>query len=133
MENIKPLLYTDGSLTEALSVALNQPIHVDVLRESSRPCSLEEAACLNDSNLWQREVILRADKPIILARTRIGLSKLNGPLSALSELGNRPLGEWLFQHKNLKKLSFTVDEHKKQRDTVYQLDGTSIWVQEIFI
>jgi chorismate-pyruvate lyase len=130
MEKLKPLLYTEGSLTEALSAALNQPILVDVLRESSRPCSPEEAACLNDSNLWQREVILRADKPIILARTRVGLSNLSAPLRAL---GNRPLGEWLFQQKNLKKLSFSVDEEKKQRDTVYELEGATIWVQEIFI
>jgi chorismate lyase len=133
MENLKPLLYTDGSLTEALSAELNQPILVDVLRESTRPCSPEESARLKDSNLWQREVILRAGKPVILARTRVGLSQLTGPLKALTELGNRPLGEWLFGQPHLQKISFSVDEEKKQRDTVYQLEGASIWVQEIFI
>lgn len=133
MEKLKPLLYTEGSLTEALNSALNQPILIDLLRESTRPCTPEEALCLKDKELFQREVILRADKPLILARTRVGLSSMKGPFQALSQLGNRPLGEWLFAQPNLAKISFSVNEEKKQRDTVYELQGATLWLQEIFI
>jgi chorismate--pyruvate lyase len=133
MENIKQLLYTDGSLTQALCLARGHPISVDILREIARPCHPQEASRLNDILLWQREVILRADQPLILARTRVGLSRVTACVEAIQHLGNRPLGEWLFRQPNLKKLSFDVDENKKQRDTVYQVEGTYIWVQEIFI
>lgn len=133
MENIKPLLYTEGSLTAALSAALQEPVLVDVLREFARPCTPEEAACLNENQLWQRDVVLRSSRPLILARTRVGLSQVQGNLRDIAQLGNRPLGEWLFEQQDLSKTSFVVDETKRQRDTVYHSHGAPIWVQEIFI
>jgi chorismate-pyruvate lyase len=70
---------------------------------------------------------------LILARTRISLTQAQNALKAITELGNRPLGDWLFHQRDLSKISFHVDEAKRQRDAVYQLQGATIWVQEIFI
>lgn len=133
MENIKDLLYTDGSLTEALCAALQHPVQVDVLREFTRPCTPDESSRLHDTQLWQRDVVLRGATPVILARTRVSMKHIQGALSELLDLGNRPLGEWLFAHHNLTKKSFEVDENKRRRDTMYQLGDATIWVQEIFI
>jgi chorismate-pyruvate lyase len=133
MENINTLLYTEGSLTEALCAALGMPVQVDVLREMTRLCTPAETARLNDTQLWQRDVMLKGTAPLILARTRVALRDINQSLSPLKALGSKPLGEWLFKQENLTKLSFEVDEIKRQRDTLYQLDQAIIWVQEIFI
>jgi chorismate--pyruvate lyase len=133
MEDIKSLLYTEGSLTEALSAALASPIQVDVLREITRPCNPEESERLQDNTLWQRDVVLRGQGPLILARTRVSSSQPSVPLEVIQQLGTRPLGEWLYQQRNLRKLSFEVNEAKSRRDTVYDLNGARIWVQEIFI
>lgn len=133
MQDIKNLLYTDGSLTEALCTVFKEPIRVDVLREFTRPCTAEEASRLQDTVLWQRDVVLSGSTPLILARTRVSAKQLQSQLSSLKNLGDRPLGEWLFSQKQLQKTQFKVDTQKKQRDTLYQLNGATIWVQEIFI
>jgi chorismate-pyruvate lyase len=133
MENIKPLLYTQHSLTQALCEAVGEPVRVEVLRELSRPCTLEEAQCLDDTQLWQRDVVLRASRPLLLARTRISLTQAQGVLKPITELGSRPLGEWIFTEHDLPKISFDVNETKNQRNSVYQFQGAFIWVQETFI
>jgi chorismate-pyruvate lyase len=133
MENLKTLLYTQHSLTQALCEAVGEPVRIDVLRELSRPCTPEEAHCLNDTQLWQRDVVLRASRPLLLARTRISLTQAQGVLKPLTELGNRPLGEWLFTEHDLPKISFEVNETKHQRNSIYQFQGAFIWVQETFI
>lgn len=133
MENIKPLLYTEGSLTQALTAAIGEPVRIEVLRETTRPCTQEEAERLQDTRLWQRDVVLRASAPLILARTRISLTQSQESLKPITELGNRPLGEWLYAQQGLTKSFFHVDETKRQRDAIYHLNGAIIWVQEIFI
>lgn len=133
MSNIKPLLYTEGSLTQALRQSFDEPIRVEVLREVARPCQPEEAKILQDNQLWQREVLITAGRPLILARTRISLHHAQHQLKTLTELGNTPLGDWLFNQTNLHRLSFTVDEENNRRDAVYELDGATIWIQESFL
>ncbi len=133
MDNLRDLLYTQASLTKALSEAVGEPVRIEVLREIARPCTPEEKARLNEPQLWQRDVVLRGSRPLILARTRLPLSQAQGALKTITDLGDRPLGEWLFNQDNLSKTYFHVDEIKGQRDAVYSLNGSTIWVQETFI
>lgn len=133
MDKLKDLLYTQTSLTKALSEAVGEPVRVEILREVARPCTPQEKDRLKESQLWQRDVVLRGSHPLILARTRLPLSQAQGALKAITDLGDRPLGEWLFNQDNLSKTYFHVDEIKRQRDAVYSLNGATIWVQETFI
>lgn len=131
--NIEQLLYTDGSLTQALSNSLGQRVQVRILRELNRPANADEATRLNDSTIWQRDVILYAPHPVIFATTRVGSQALQKPLKPLLDLHERPLGEWMFQQPGLSKTYFNVNETLKMRDNIYEVDGHPIWIQEFFI
>lgn len=87
MDKLRDLLYTQASLTKALSEAIGEPVRVEVLREVARPCTPEEKACLHETELWQRDVLLRASHPLILARTRIPLSQAESSLKVIKDLG----------------------------------------------
>ncbi|MFO1419118.1 MAG: chorismate lyase [Methylotetracoccus sp.] len=55
---------------------------------------------------WIREVALYAGPtPVVLARTVIPRDTLSGRHSLVSRLGTRPLGEWLFANRGLRRLS----------------------------
>lgn len=98
-----------------------------------------------------REVCLvRADEPLVYARTVIPLDSLRGARRRLSNLGTRPLGEVIFSYPGLRRellevasvpadswvrsLRETVDRDPVAgRRTLYSVAGSPLLVAEIFL
>ena len=91
-ERAKDWLYDEGSLTRRLQACCVRGFRVRVLyqgwvRSESRP----------GSRVWIREVLLQdGDDPWVFAQTRVPETTLTGSRRRLLNLGNRPLGEFLF-------------------------------------
>lgn len=96
-------LNVQGSFTRALQQRCQQSFQVDVTSEGFARPRAEEAHKLNipwRQQAWIREVRLCGDgQPWVLARTVIPLACLQGPGRQLRNLGNRPLGAYLFSHR----------------------------------
>lgn len=93
-------LQVEGSFTKALQKKCRSSFHVDVIREGFAEPSDEEARRLSiprRQKAWIREVRLCGDgQPWVLARTIIPVSCLDGRGRRLLNLGNKPLGAYLF-------------------------------------
>ncbi|WP_323752801.1 chorismate--pyruvate lyase family protein [Marinobacter sp.] len=93
-------LQVEGSFTKALQQKCHSSFHVEVVREGFSEPSDEEARRLSIPRrqlAWIREVRLCGDgQPWVLARTIIPLSCLEGRGRRLLNLGNKPLGAYLF-------------------------------------
>lgn len=96
-------LQVEGSLTRALQLRCQHRFHVEVVNERFARPDPEEARTLDippRQLAWIREVRLCGDnQPWVLARTVIPLPTLQGTGRRLRHLGRRPLGAWLFSHK----------------------------------
>jgi len=96
-------LNVQGSFTRALQRRCQQSFQVEVASEGFALPRAEEARKLNipwRQQAWIREVRLCGDgQPWVLARTVIPLACLQGPGRQLRNLGNRPLGAYLFSHR----------------------------------
>lgn len=96
-------LQVQGSFTRALQQRCQNSFHVQVTREGFALPHAEEARKLNipwRQQAWIREVRLCGDgEPWVLARTVIPLACLQGPGRQLRNLGTRPLGAYLFSHR----------------------------------
>lgn len=96
-------LQVEGSLTRILQLRCQHRFHVEVVNERFARPGLEEARTLGippRQLAWIREVRLCGDnQPWVLARTVIPLQTLQGTGRRLRHLGRRPLGAWLFSHK----------------------------------
>ena len=93
-------LQVEGSFTRALQQRCLRSFHVEVQHEGFAVPTPEEAQHLAipaRQRAWIREVRLCGDGvPWVLARTIIPLSCLAGRGRRLRNLGNRPLGAYLF-------------------------------------
>jgi len=93
-------LQLEGSFTRALQKECRECFHVEIQREGFGRPSLEEAQRLaipEREQAWIREVRLCGDgRPWVLARTIIPLDCLEGRNRILRNLGNKPLGAYLF-------------------------------------
>ncbi|GGC64085.1 chorismate--pyruvate lyase family protein [Marinobacter halophilus] len=93
-------LQVQGSFTRALQQQCRQRFHVDVCGEGFAMPSPEEARRLGlapRQRAWIREVRLCGDgQPWVLARTIIPQACLQGKGRRLRNLGNKPLGAYLF-------------------------------------
>ena len=93
-------LTVEGSFTRALQQKCQERFHVEILREGFSPPTPEEAKRLNLAPrqlAWVREVRLCGDgRPWVLARTVIPQNCLHGHGRRLRNLGNKPLGAYLF-------------------------------------
>lgn len=98
-----------GSLTRRLRTLTGPEFRVAVLREDWAKPFPGEARLLDlrtARSARVREVMLMAgDRPLVLARSIIPQRTLCGRHSPLARLGTRPLGEWLFAHPALRRLS----------------------------
>jgi len=102
-------LSEEGSLTRRLRTLCGSSFRVEVVGAHWRTPFLGEARLLrvrNHRRAWVREVVLFAgDCPLVLARSVIPRETLRGRHCQLARLGQRPLGEWLFSHPELRRLS----------------------------
>lgn len=93
-------LQVEGSLTRALQQQCRHRFHVEVCTEGFGVPSAEEARRLGlaaRQRAWIREVRLCGDgQPWVLARTIIPQACLEGKGRRLRNLGNKPLGAYLF-------------------------------------
>ncbi len=97
-----------GSLTQRLrDLAAPRPLQVRLLRLGDGRVSSEEGDALGGhvgEPAHVREVALGpASEAWVFARTVIPMSALCGPLGELRELGEQPLGEWLFARDDIRR------------------------------
>lgn len=112
---LKPWLLDKASLTEKLRQTFGE-LEVEVLAEGLAIPMTSEAQSLAlaaDEKAWVRCVCLHVNQqPLIYARTVIPYWQKNNPWFQLKHLGNRPLGEVLFQIPNLQRTPFELSEHR---------------------
>lgn len=136
-------LLDNGSLTRRL-VAL-KPGHftVKLLREyrgHAHPAEYRQLRLTYQQPVWVREVALCIDHQcLVYGRTIIPLSTLRGKHRRLLSLGDRPLGQYLFQQPSMKRRSVTISRiHQPklpvnwQRRSVFTLDSKPLLVTESF-
>ena len=135
----------EGSLTQRLSQLNGQPIGVEVL--------LQEQGYPNDSECDTlrlevstcaliREVVLSGRQaPWVFARTVIPNQSAGGSFAFINQLGNQPLGHWLFATPEVKRLGMEytrVEGSNGQtlrfgRRSRFEYQGQCILVAEYFL
>lgn len=148
---LKDWLLSTGSLTLKLKSVCDR-FEVKVLGEQlSLPQPGESIA---NEAMWIREVLLCLDdKPWVFARTLIPQSLLDFQQQAFTHLGNKPIGELLFNHSDIqpgkielaqfetcsklaqlaKDLNQDVTESLWGRRRYFSLHNTHLIVSEIFL
>lgn len=98
---------------------------------------LPEASLLPASNrYWLREIILCGDdKPWLLGRTVVPESTLEGPELVLQQLGNTPLGRYLFSSSSLTRdyIQIGRSEALWGRRSRLRLSGKPLLLTELFL
>lgn len=99
-------LFDTNSLTAQLISISSGDFQVQVLWQGWRQLSHQEALLLDCKGsqkiAWCRDVALIVKgEPRVYARTCMPKSTLSGHESQLKNLGNKPLGAYLFQHPNM--------------------------------
>lgn len=104
---VRSWLYEPGSLTLRLQRACGADFSVAVLGQGWTRPFIGESRLLGlapGSSCLVREVaLMRADEPLVLARSIIPAATLRGGDPGLSRLGSRPLGEVLFACPHLRR------------------------------
>lgn len=148
-------LYDPASLTARLK-SQYQRVEVVVLGEHIIPCPADEACDEVQTNeeVLAREVVLFCDdKPEVFARSLLPLRSLTGEQQALTQLGNKPLGQVIFNNPSLQRkliqvAEFTVDSGVAKlaeqiglplqhnlwgRRSLFFLEGKPLVVAEVFL
>ena len=109
-KNIQHWLTTKGSLTAQLR-QLCPELEVVILSEKLERPLTNEAQSLglqNNEQAWIRCVLLKGGKENwVYARTVIPHFSESNPWAHLQELGNKPLGEVIFQDNHIQRTPFT--------------------------
>jgi len=146
-ESRKRDLQARGSLTERLLVASAGDFRVNVLSQRWQLPEHDESLCLGipeseEAMVREVELICRG-QPWVMARSVIPKCTLEGHYGFLADLGDKPLGEIIFQEPNLKRTSFEVCKvnavgemntpHTWGRRSVFTLGRYPILVAEFFL
>lgn len=124
-----------GSLTRRLRALAGDGFRVQVLREDWSKPFPGEARLLDlrtARSARVREVMLFAgERPLVLARSIIPQRTLLGRHSPLARLGTRPLGEWLFAHPALRRLSLEFCQVRPEmwcsESAALHCSGVALW------
>ncbi|QBF82954.1 chorismate lyase [Shewanella maritima] len=149
---LKDWLLDEGSLTQKLKAHCQQ-FSVTVLGEHLH--SPLDGECPHSQHpMWIREVLLSLDgTPWVFARTLIPQSIIDSPQHTFATLGNRPLGELLFNSEHITpgdievaqfascgKLAYLAQSLKQEvsdtlwgRRRYFDLEGQQLIVSEIFL
>ncbi len=142
-------LFASGSLTQRLVQASQGHFKVQVIRNQCGVPSHCEARAIG---LKPRQVAIIREVKLccynqtwVCARSIIPYSTLRGPEKILANLGNKPLGSFLFQHRNMRRgtlqvaaLNQLINEHKSShvywsRRSVFYLNQRALLVSELFM
>jgi chorismate--pyruvate lyase len=137
-------LFDPQSLTAQLIAISDGDFSVQVLWQGWRKISQQEALLLNCKGkrpvAWCRDVALNVKgKPNVFARTCIPKNTLTGHESQLKNLGDRPLGGYLFSHPNMsrgKMITYRLHQNEFSllwaRRSVFSLNKKPVLVTEAF-
>lgn len=137
-------LFNSGSLTAQLIAISNGDFSVEVLWQGWRKLSQQESLSLgypkNQNVAWCRDVALKVKgEAWVYARTCVPKETLTGNECQLKNLGNKPLGAYLFQHPQMhrgKMSAYRVANNKLSlswaRRSVFYLKNKPILVTEAF-
>jgi chorismate-pyruvate lyase len=113
------------SLTAKLKKYSKSAVQVSVFSEKN----------IHQANQWSRQVSLNNQNGLLIeAHTLIEQHDLQHELKALTELGNKPLGEYLFEHAHLQRdeiLLAQLNGHWARKST-FILFNKPIIVAEMF-
>jgi chorismate--pyruvate lyase len=137
-------LFNSGSLTAQLIAISDGDFSVEVLWQGWRKLSQQESLSLgypqNQSVAWCRDVALKVKGEVrVYARTCVPKETLTGNERQLKNLGNKPLGAYLFRHPHMhrgKMSAYRVADNKLSlswaRRSVFYLRHKPILVTEAF-
>ncbi|ELU00933.1 hypothetical protein CAPTEDRAFT_137355 [Capitella teleta] len=103
-ETLREMILDQNSLTRRLKQLHNNEFFVRVISHEWQEPSLQEKVFLNceDQRASVREVLLfGSGQPIVFARSVLPESSLTGENEDLLELGEKPLGEYIFSQPGL--------------------------------
>ncbi|MBN6067589.1 chorismate lyase [Aggregatibacter actinomycetemcomitans] len=134
--SIRRWLFDKQSLTAKLKQACEQ-FEVQVRSEKWIEKTFEnETALLPEESYWCREVLLLGDgKPWIEARTLIPQA-LFVSHQELSMLGNKPIGEWLFQQTLQRRLIQWAQDPQSglyARRSLFLIQKMPLLISELFL
>ncbi|WP_339897458.1 chorismate lyase [uncultured Gilvimarinus sp.] len=150
---IKPWLFDDGSLTAKLRKRSAGQLQVQVLRQYWGQPTLSERRTLQlgRGRALIREVLLLGPNatPWVYARSVFPAASLTGRLRHLRKLDSRPLGGFLFRHRQLGRSPMQIaqlppherlippavqgDDMLWGRRSTFFLFGKSLLVSEVFL
>ncbi len=144
--NLQSWLLDPGSLTQRLKETCAQlsgtsQFKVLVLEEGwlcrQRPALLQcFAPHVARERMWSRKVLLQCgDTPWVAAHSLIPVSSMQGPLKRLRALHDRPLGEFLFRHPQLRRDQLELTKAGKVwgRRSLFHLYNKPLLVAEFFL
>lgn len=114
-------------------------VSVSLIREGFVGCQevAQESALLPDeARYWLREILLYADdEPWLAGRTVVPESMLCGPEQALQQLGQTPLGRYLFTSCTLSRdfIEIGRDTQLWGRRCRFRLNGKPLLLTELFL
>lgn len=130
----KEWLLHNGSLTQKLCEVAKH-FNVEVLQEKWIAKNSENlTACYEE--LWLREALLKdGDTPWIFAQTLVPKSSIENIANHVLELGNQPIGLWLFSQNPIRtKQEWMRSENGFfARRSVYDINGYSLEIKELFL
>lgn len=130
----KEWLLHSGSLTQKLCEVTSH-FNVEVIQEKWLAKNSEKTtACSED--MWLREVLLKdGDTPWIFAQTLVPKSSIENIADNVLELGNQPIGLWLFSQNPVRiKQEWAQSENGLfARRGVYEIKGYSLEIKELFL
>jgi len=142
--NWRQTLFNTQSLTAQLIAISDGDFAVQVLWQGWRKLSQQEALLLDCQDTqaiaWCRDVaLLVKGEARVYARTCMPKTTLTGHESQLKNLGNKPLGAYLFQHPNMRRgemSAYRIPNNELSlswaRRSVFYLQKKPILVTEAF-
>ncbi len=130
-------LYNDESLTARLKGACDESFRVEVLEQRYESIEPDEADAMSippDEEALLREVYLYCgEQRMVYARSVIPTSTLTGPEKQLENLGDQPLGAFLFNYPGMRRDEIELASFDQQ-DTIFKraTDGLTIDVDDIW-
>jgi chorismate--pyruvate lyase len=141
-EIIADWLFDAGSLTERLKIFGGKSFGLTLLEEawvSFDPLELRGkfGPVSIGHNFWSRKVCLSCfGKPVVMAHTLVPQHGLVGKLKEILTLKEKPLGEYLFQEKDLLRSTFEIINYENGlwgRRSLFFLHRKPVLVAEFFL
>ena len=149
----RPWLLEKGSLTLRLQDLCGNNLSLEIISQCWQiPLQSERGllSLLDKQSAFVREVIISGSQtPWVYARSVLPETTLSGDLKKLSELGERPLGAWLFEQPSLTRGRMEVAEIKARyllnlrqelvsdsmwgRRSMFYVQGKEMLVSEVFL